>query len=645
MATEKEEIIIQVTTDGVKDAEKQFEGLSDSIDDSSKSTKELNKESKSFGETMAGLGGGIGSAFTLLSEGAQKGVGAMRTLGGAIAASGIGLLLVAVASLKTYFEGTEAGAKDLEKIMAVLGSTMEVIGRILGDIGTLIVGVFKDPLPFINKMLETVKGLLIPFNAVYHSIIAIGKALKGDFAGAAEEFKGIATDFTNSLNTIKEGFEGATDAIGNYITEIEKAGVIALEIAARQRTLREAIADDRIEDAANEVRLSELRERYTDQENLSLEKRQKAFNEYSKIRLEDAKGQIDLAEQAREIARLQYEEAFKNDRDILKRKEAIAEADEKYFKDIAAVAELRRFLNKEERRLIREAEADAKAIRDKEIAEKKAIADANAKLLEETNKLRLAEIAKQTQAEIDQSRASAEEILVLKILQAEQLALAEKEARDKAINESLADEETKDIARKESELAREQDFKNARIALETEYEEGITAKQKEEEDKRTEYKKQSAKDAQSIATSLSSILETIGLKDSKAAKALGIANLAVNTGEAVSNTMVGITKALASSPPPFNFISASAVGATGAALIASNVAKASALLKAPAPSSSIQQPISNATASVNNEVKTSQTNPSQSVATLGFQSRVYVTESDLRNSRSKTDVVEAQARL
>jgi len=109
--------------------------------------------------------------------------------------------------------------------------------------------------------------------------------------------------------------------------------------------------------------------------------------------------------------------------------------------------------------------------------------------------------------------------------------------------------------------------------------------------------------------------------------------------------MVAITKALASSPPPYNFIAAAATGVTGAALIASNVAKASALLKAPAPSSSIQQPISNATASVNNEVKTSQTNPSQSVATLGFQSRVYVTESDLRTSKSKTDVVEAQARL
>jgi len=709
MATEKEEIIYSVKTEGVDEAGKKFDDLADGINDTGKATKEVTKETKTLSESIGQLGGGIGSTFTSLKDGATKGISAMKTLSGAMAATGIGLLLVAVASLKTYFTSTGEGAKTLEKIMAVMGSTMGVLTRVMGDLGGIIVRVFSDPLPYVLKFVDVVKGLMLPFNTLYHSAIALGKALTGDFKGAAIEFSKISDELLNSIESITSATNDLIDSTKKYSKEIVDAGNVALEITRRERELRKLVVEDRLEDASNLAKLSELREKYTDSENNSLEERKKAFKEYSRIRTEDAEGQLEISSKLLFIEEAKARENFKNTKDELALSEELATAREKFAKDNADIAELNRFLNKEERRLNREARAEESEENKKILEQKKLIADANAKTLADAEKLRLDEIQKQAQAEIDQFTGTSEELLRLKIIQAEQLAIAERDARDKIIKDSAASEEVKQQALQESELARMQDFNNKRIQLEIDYEtsreniqieidalkneeelnKATTQEEKfqieiEQENERSRLKLEklkgddlliqkevlehnakissieraqaeySVKVAQSRTEAVSDIfgnmydlLSALGLKESKAAKAFAVAQLAVDTGKSISNTMTAITSALEEVPYPLNFAAAASVGLSGAATIAANVAKASQLLKAPAPSTSVSSTIGSTVRDVQqiDRVRTTQTNPSQAIAATAFQNRVYVTESDLRASKTKTDVVESQARL
>lgn len=68
-----------------------------------------------------------GTAFSALSKGLSGGVQGFNLLKLAIAGTGIGLLLVAFASLAAYFTKTELGVELLERGMAALGAIFGVI--------------------------------------------------------------------------------------------------------------------------------------------------------------------------------------------------------------------------------------------------------------------------------------------------------------------------------------------------------------------------------------------------------------------------------------------------------------------------------------------------------------------------------------
>jgi tape measure domain-containing protein len=67
-----------------------------------------------------------------------------------------------------------------------------------------------------------------------------------------------------------------------------------------------------------------------------------------------------------------------------------------------------------------------------------------------------------------------------------------------------------------------------------------------------------------FVSAIGNLLAVLGRKN----KALARAAQIVNIGEAIANTAVGVTKALASAPPPWNFIQAATVAASGAAQVA-----------------------------------------------------------------------------
>ena len=119
-----------------KQAEKNVEDLSEKINDGNEATKGMT-------DSLDKMTGGAITAFKGIVSGAKNGVKAFTTLKGAIAATGIGLLVVAVGSLVSYFTSTQKGADMLNKAFAGIGATIDVLVDRLSTFGGGLMEIFS----------------------------------------------------------------------------------------------------------------------------------------------------------------------------------------------------------------------------------------------------------------------------------------------------------------------------------------------------------------------------------------------------------------------------------------------------------------------------------------------------------------------
>jgi chemotaxis protein histidine kinase CheA len=101
-----------------------------------KKTEEIKDRMNEFKATLGEVGKGFKNGFKNLKQfvsGFKTAGGAVKNFGtiakGAIAATGIGLLIVAVVSLIDYFKNLEGGAKALRKVMAGLGAIVTNVSK------------------------------------------------------------------------------------------------------------------------------------------------------------------------------------------------------------------------------------------------------------------------------------------------------------------------------------------------------------------------------------------------------------------------------------------------------------------------------------------------------------------------------------
>ena len=152
--------------------------------------------------------GGAVSAFKGLQGGITSTIRAFGTLKGAIIATGLGALLVAVTSLVAYFKETERGGDALAEVMGGLGAAVKVvIDRVIG-LGE-----------------------------------ALFKFFEGDFKGAIDgvtgAFKGLGDEIARET---KIGRELAKQL--NDVEDAERALIAQRAIANRQIAEARLIADD-----------------------------------------------------------------------------------------------------------------------------------------------------------------------------------------------------------------------------------------------------------------------------------------------------------------------------------------------------------------------------------------------------------------
>lgn len=131
-----------------------------------KSTKQLENEfddlDKSVNNVTASLDkmtGGAITTFKSIVSGAKSGVKAMFTLKGAIAATGIGALVIAVGSLISYFKNTQEGADKLNQAFEVVGATVDVLIDRFSKIGEALTLLFTKPAKAAALFKEAVSGI------------------------------------------------------------------------------------------------------------------------------------------------------------------------------------------------------------------------------------------------------------------------------------------------------------------------------------------------------------------------------------------------------------------------------------------------------------------------------------------------------
>jgi hypothetical protein len=614
------------------------------VQELNKALKETNDQADATNETFKQgaeaidkYTGGFVSAFKAVQGGVKNAIAAMKTLKGAIAATGIGLLVVAVASLFSYFTKTERGAQQLRVIMGTLGAVVDKLMDSVIALGEAIFNAVSNPkqalIDFGNALktniTNRIEGLIELFPTLGK---AISQALSGNFSEAAKTA-------ANAVGKVGLGVENVVDKVGDAAKSL---GEFAKEVGS--------VADQaaRIEKQLNAVKVAE---RELTVERAKANKEIKAaqliaedINRTTEERI-DAVKRVGVLEDQILAKELKTAKARAN---ALKAQAALSESSEETLETIAnAEAEVARL---EEASLGRKVELQGriKAI----TAEAEAQATALQTALEEQRKLDL-----EYQKVIDETTAlrqkrvleeqAAQQLLVnnfrtlLGQLQTERATDAQKEIA--GVNAKYDALLTAAIKAGQADLA----FTRS---LEQQKQDEITRIQKAAKTKRLQ--EQAAEVAGQIALASQAVGAIAGLqealtKDNKknAEKNFKISK-ALRLGEAVMNTAAAVLQSLATLPPPASFVAAGIAAVTGAAQIAT-IAKSRFQAEGGASSTSRPSIPSAAT-----------TSPTPMTPNIRFQSvdnqlagvvnrpmRAYVVNQDINNSNQLERKIRSSATI
>jgi len=139
MADETRTILIEVEIDN-KDAVKSMKQMDETIEKTGKDTKKTTEETKEYTSSLESLNDQVEFLPAGL-QGAVKGgqgfVKVLKLIKVSIAATGIGLLVLALGALFSWFQRSREGGEELNKIMGFLGSAFNVLLDVVGDVGEI----------------------------------------------------------------------------------------------------------------------------------------------------------------------------------------------------------------------------------------------------------------------------------------------------------------------------------------------------------------------------------------------------------------------------------------------------------------------------------------------------------------------------
>ena len=273
------------------------------------------------------MSGGAITGFRNFTAGIKNGVTGLKSFKVALAATGIGLLVVAIASLVSYFQSTKEGAEKLRVIMSTLGAVVDVIRDRVSKMGKILFEAISNPQETIKNLGKLIKeNLMNRFEGMLELIPAVGKAISLALKGKFSEAGKVATD---AAGKVFLGVESVTDAVGkageaiaDLTEEIKKEAQAAADLQRALNKLKDEERDFIKQRAETNKQIAEAR-LLAEDDTLAVEERIEALQRAVNLEQQTVARQIELAEERARIAREQVALGESLEEDL----QAVAEAE------------------------------------------------------------------------------------------------------------------------------------------------------------------------------------------------------------------------------------------------------------------------------------------------------------------------------
>ena len=244
------------------EAEKQIENLNEDL----KQTEEDLSGIEEAGDKMTG---GLISGFKGMSKSVKSAIKGLKTLRGALIATGIGAFALAIVAVTTALTNSEAGqnrfAKWLTQISVVIGNVTDILGNFGNAILSFVTGNFDEAAESIAKVTEGIKN----FGEETRKELAIAGELsdmraKADKAERDLQVQRAKADRTRAdllekaVNKEKFTVEeriGFLEEAGRLEEEITNKEIAAAQLRLEARQLENSLSESTKEDLDEEARL------------------------------------------------------------------------------------------------------------------------------------------------------------------------------------------------------------------------------------------------------------------------------------------------------------------------------------------------------------------------------------------------------
>ena len=307
-----------IKTEGAEKAEKDIDGVASASKKAEASQEGLNDSIEQGTGALDKMTGGAITAFKGVVGGVKKAVLGMKTLKGAMMATGIGALVVVVGSLVAFFTKTKRGAEMLQVATAALGAVMGQLTDAASWLGETLINVFTSPMDAISGIGTAIENFVLDkVNKLMDGLGFLGSAFKklfaGDFSGAMKDGAQGVMKLNQALNPLVIVGELVVETVGNIVDgvkemakDINDAVSAATALEKRAIKLSDAQRELSVEFAQTREKMTELK-LVSEDVNLAMEERIAATEEMGALEVALADKSLALAQEAVDIKRAQNE--------------------------------------------------------------------------------------------------------------------------------------------------------------------------------------------------------------------------------------------------------------------------------------------------------------------------------------------------
>ena len=578
--------IITKTGKAEKDLENVAKAADDAADGVEKVNEGLEKTNKETKKTSR-----LGKSFGLAKKGAKGLAGGFKLIGTAMKAAGIGLVVALFLALKSAIEQNQKVIDGLAIVMETISVVMAEVSRVLTDVYESVASATEN-FDALGKVMGGILTLVItPFKLAFQGIKAaiVGAQLawEDSFLGGKDPEK--IKELQAQLDEIKEDvIEIGTEAVDAGKSIVENAGEAFTELADIGSQVIDGLKDisieAAIETAKTNVELKKTAELATVANQGLIEKYDLQAEQQRQIRDEERNSIADRKKANDELLSIldkQEKAMLANANAVL----AAAQVDLNKYKD-----------NVEFQKAVMEAENELAAVRATVAGFRSEQLANDLALSKEELEMNNSKLESENNLAIERKRFNAEQIQDEKkrLLELQKIDAEEQEIETARLQTVIDNANAGTQAKIDAEIALNEFKEESRQQnLTRDKEIADLTLSAEEQTKKTRQENLDAFEIAAATTmnaliAINELTQAFAKEDEASQKKAFEVNKAIGIANAIINTSVGVSKALASAPPPLNFINAAIVTAAGVAQV-KNIQKTqfdSSSFDTPSPSTS-----------------------------------------------------------